>query len=303
MSDGGSNRLPYNPSQRSSQPQHRQQQQQQQQPLQHTAAAQQMGGYMMQQQPTWGGGSGVQQAQYGQAQQQQSIYQQQLYQQHMQQQQQQHQPTDFGGVTAAAAASAGGILPQYHQALMAMGPQGAYNMNQQQAVPPQPMQVLQPRPGRLPADRPIMKLSVGLIETYKEINKTYYEEREARKQARKAKAASKQGGGTQNNGWDDDNFDYIFTPNEIIDNRYKLIKRIGKGSFGQVVKAIDMQTDKEVAIKIIKSKKPFLLQARTEIALLLQLKDNDPEDEHHIGKKLTVAWPKTTLYQQLVFTC
>jgi len=301
MSDGGSNRLPYNPSQRSSQPQHRQQQQQQQQqPLQHTAAAQQMGGYMMHQQPTWGGGSGVQQAQYGQAQQQQqqqqSIYQQQLYQQHMQQQ----QPTDFGGVTAAAAASAGGILPQYHQALMAMGPQGAYNMNQQQAVvPPQPMQVLQPRPGRLPADRPIMKLSVGLIETYKEINKTYYEEREARKQARKAKAASKQGGGTQNNGWDDDNFDYIFTPNEIIDNRYKLIKRIGKGSFGQVVKAIDMQTDKEVAIKIIKSKKPFLLQARTEIALLLQLKDNDPEDEHHIVKLLTTFMHKN--HQCLVF--
>ena len=67
------------------------------------------------------------------------------------------------------------VLPQqYQQALMAMGPQNAY-MNQQQAVgvplPVQPMQVIQPRPGRLPADRPIMKLSVGLIETYKEINK------------------------------------------------------------------------------------------------------------------------------------
>ena len=116
------------------------------------------------------------------------------------------------------------------------------------------------------------------------LSQTYYEEREARKQARKAKAASKQGSGTQNNGWDDDNFDYIFAQNEIIDNRYKLIKRIGKGSFGQVVKAIDMKTDKEVAIKIIKSKKPFLMQARTEIALLSQLKDNDPEYEHHIGK-------------------
>jgi len=76
----------------------------------------------------------------------------------------------------------------------------------------------------------------------------YYEERGARKQARKAKAAAKQGVGTQNNGWDDENFDYIFSANEIIDNRYKLIKRIGKGS------------------------------------LLSQLKDNDPEDEHHIGK-------------------
>ncbi len=117
------------------------------------------------------------------------------------------------------------------------------------------------------------------------LSQTYYEEREARKQARKAKAASKQqGSGTQNNGWDDDNYDYLFSPNEIIHDRYKLIKRIGKGSFGQVVKAVDMKTDKEVAIKIIKSKKPFLHQARTEIALLSQLKDNDPEDEHHIGK-------------------
>lgn len=176
MSDGGSNqRLPYNQSQRSGQPQHRQQQQQQgQPPHQHTAAAQQMGGYMMHQQPAWGGGGGVQQAQYGQAQQQaQSMYQQQLYQQHMQQQQmqqqqqQQQQPDYGGGVPPAAAATAAGLHPQYQQALMA----NAY-MNQQQAVPlVQPMQVIQPRPGRLPADRPIMKLSVGLIETYKEINK------------------------------------------------------------------------------------------------------------------------------------
>lgn len=45
-----------------------------------------------------------------------------------------------------------------------------------------------------------------------------------------------------------------------------------------------METDKEVAIKIIKSKRPFLLQAKTEIALLMQLKDHDPDDEHHIGK-------------------
>lgn len=167
MSDGGSNqRLPYNQSQRSSQPQHRQQQQQQQQgqpPHQYPAAAQQMGGYMMHQQPAWGGGGGVQQAQYDQAQQQQSIYQQQLYQQHLQQQQmQQQQQADYGNVPPAA-----GLHPQYQQALMA----NAY-MNQQQAVPTQVqhMQVIQPRPGRLPADRPIMKLSVGLIETYKMIN-------------------------------------------------------------------------------------------------------------------------------------
>lgn len=30
---------------------------------------------------------------------------------------------------------------------------------------------IQPRPGRLPKDRPIVKLSVSLIDTYREINR------------------------------------------------------------------------------------------------------------------------------------
>lgn len=42
-------------------------------------------------------------------------------------------------------------------------------------------------------------------------------------------------------------------------------------------------TNKEVAIKIIKSKKPFLMQARTEIELLTLLNENDREDQHNIG--------------------
>jgi hypothetical protein len=159
MSNNSSNqRLPYNQPQRS-QPQHRQQPQPQPQPQQHQhSASQQMGGYMMhQQQPNWV--AGARQAQQYDQQQQQSMYQQQVYQQHIQQQ---HQPTHYG-----AAAAGGGMMPQQHQAMVGGG--HPY-MHQQQAAP-QLMQVLQPRPGRLPADRPIMKLSVGLIETYKEINK------------------------------------------------------------------------------------------------------------------------------------
>ena len=128
---------------------------------------------MMHQQPNWGSGGGARQVQpYGQQQQQQQqqpmYQQQQLYQQHIQQQQQQQQPTHYA---AAAAAGGGGMMPpQHHQAIIGGAHQGAY-MHQQQAMVPQPMQVLQPRLGRLPADRPVMKLSVGLIETYKEINK------------------------------------------------------------------------------------------------------------------------------------
>lgn len=61
-------------------------------------------------------------------------------------------------------------------------------------------------------------------------------------------------------------------------------KRIGKGSFGQVIQAFDKKTNKEVAIKIIKSKRPFLMQARTEIELLTLLNNNDPEDQNNIGE-------------------
>jgi dual specificity tyrosine-phosphorylation-regulated kinase 1 len=59
-------------------------------------------------------------------------------------------------------------------------------------------------------------------------------------------------------------------------DRYEVKQRIGKGSFGQVVRAYDHTNEVEVAIKIIKSKKPFMVQAKTEIKLLKLLVDKDP---------------------------
>jgi dual specificity tyrosine-phosphorylation-regulated kinase 1 len=149
------------------------------------------------------------------------------------------------------------------------------------------------RVGRKPADRPLIKLSVSLIDTYKQINTVYYEDRDARRHARakekSAKALEQQQqqqpgvGGANNHGWDDENYDYIVTQGEIFYNRYKIKERIGKGSFGQVVRAEDIESRREVAIKIIKSKKPFLMQAKTEIELLTHLWEKDPEDQHNIG--------------------
>jgi dual specificity tyrosine-phosphorylation-regulated kinase 1 len=139
-----------------------------------------------------------------------------------------------------------------------------------------------------------------LIDTYKHINTVYYEERDARRAARSKEktgttataaaattAATTSGagpGGANNNGWDDENYDYIVTPGEIFFGRYRMMERIGKGSFGQVVRAEDIETKREVAIKIIKSKKPFLLQAKTEIELLTQLFEKDPKDQHNLGR-------------------
>jgi len=128
------------------------------------------------------------------------------------------------------------------------------------------------------------KLSVSLIDTYKLINQVYYEKRKRRQEEKAASTASSSGGskkerkGSVNNGYDDEHYDYIVKSGEIFNDRYEVSTVIGKGSFGQVVKAYDSTRGESVAIKIIKSKKPFLQQAKTEIELLQFLNTKDPTD-------------------------
>jgi serine/threonine protein kinase len=74
-------------------------------------------------------------------------------------------------------------------------------------------------------------------------------------------------------------------------NRYIVKKKLGKGSFGQVVQAVDKLTGEHVAIKIVKSKNLFLRQARLEIDLLKQLNELDPHDQSFIVRlKDTFIW-------------
>ncbi|VDD83097.1 unnamed protein product [Mesocestoides corti] len=69
----------------------------------------------------------------------------------------------------------------------------------------------------------------------------------------------------------DANFDYIVRPGEVWMNRYFMDSLIGKGSFGQVMKARDFVMNEDVAIKIIKNKRAFTNQAREEIRLLTKM--------------------------------
>ena len=54
--------------------------------------------------------------------------------------------------------------------------------------------------------------------------------------------------------------------------RYEVLKEIGKGSFGQVVKAYDHKTQSHVALKIVRNEKRFHRQAQEEIRILEALK-------------------------------
>ena len=136
------------------------------------------------------------------------------------------------------------------------------------------------------SDRPVYKLSVKLIDTYKYINKIYYANKAAQLASKgssshhNTEAVLTGRGGPNNDGYDDSNYDYIIMNGaDVIADRYIIKQRLGKGSFGQVVAAYDPQTKRDVAIKIIKSKKPFLIQAQTEIGLL-QLVDEKQVDEN-----------------------
>lgn len=93
--------------------------------------------------------------------------------------------------------------------------------------------------------------------------------------------------GPHNNGYDDENHDYILQPGEIFNNRYQIECHIGKGSFGQVAKAYDSVEQQDVAIKIIKNKKPFHDQAQIEIKLLEMMNKHDSDCKYYVVKLKT----------------
>ena len=87
-----------------------------------------------------------------------------------------------------------------------------------------------------------------------------------------------------NDGFDDENHDYIIRSGEKFLDRYEIDSLIGRGSFGQVVKAYDHEAQEHVAIKIIKNKKPFLVQAQIEVRLLEMMNRTDHDDKYHVVK-------------------
>ena len=65
-------------------------------------------------------------------------------------------------------------------------------------------------------------------------------------------------------GYDDENGSYIRVYNDHIAYRYEVVDLLGKGSFGQVVKAYDHKNKEYVALKIIRNKKRLVFFFCTE---------------------------------------
>ncbi|XP_075743079.1 dual specificity tyrosine-phosphorylation-regulated kinase 4-like isoform X1 [Rhipicephalus microplus] len=89
-------------------------------------------------------------------------------------------------------------------------------------------------------------------------------------------------GAGQNGGYDDETGSYIKVMHDHIAYRYEILEVIGKGSFGQVIRAFDHKTKEHVALKIIRNKKRFHQQALIEVKILDHLKKKDKDQYHNV---------------------
>ena len=77
---------------------------------------------------------------------------------------------------------------------------------------------------------------------------------------------------------DDQDGYYKTNIGEVI-QKYKVTAVLGKGVFGSVVRAINVDTQEEVAIKIVRSRDVYRMSGETERNILKFLNDNDPRSK------------------------
>jgi len=77
---------------------------------------------------------------------------------------------------------------------------------------------------------------------------------------------------------DDKEGHYIIVPDDIIHRRYRTVRLLGQGTFGKVVEAVDNETSKRVAIKIIRAVPKYRDASKMEVRVLQKLKERDPRN-------------------------
>ncbi|KAJ2653620.1 dual specificity protein kinase yak1 [Coemansia sp. RSA 1250] len=131
--------------------------------------------------------------------------------------------------------------------------------------------------------RPLLNMTVDIVDTYRKCHSEFYYE-SARRPRRVLTHPSD---GVKNDGFDNENSDYILYVNDVIGEReghqYLILEMLGSGTFGQVVKCQNIKTGEFVAVKVIKNKTAYYNQSLMEVQMLdLLNKKFDIDDRHHI---------------------
>uniref|UniRef100_L7JDJ3 Serine/threonine-protein kinase ppk15 n=1 Tax=Pyricularia oryzae (strain P131) TaxID=1143193 RepID=L7JDJ3_PYRO1 len=118
---------------------------------------------------------------------------------------------------------------------------------------------------------PLQALTVHLPATYRICNPSFKYE-SSRNPRRVLTKPSK---GTKNDGYDNEDSDYILYVNDILGseeaghkNRYLILDVLGQGTFGQVVKCQNLKTQEVVAVKVIKNRTAYFNQSMMEVSVL-----------------------------------
>ena len=133
---------------------------------------------------------------------------------------------------------------------------------------------------------PLQALTTHLPATYRICNPNFKYE-SSRNPRRVLTKPSK---GVKNDGYDNEDSDYILYVNDILGseeaghkNRYLILDVLGQGTFGQVVKCQNLRTQEVVAVKVIKNKTAYFNQSMMEVSVLDLLNQKlDKNDDHHL---------------------
>jgi len=133
---------------------------------------------------------------------------------------------------------------------------------------------------------PLQALTTHLPSTYRICNPGFQYE-SSRNPRRVLTKPSK---GVKNDGFDNEDSDYILYVNDILGseetnhkNRYLILDVLGQGTFGQVVKCQNLKTQEVVAVKVVKNKTAYFNQSMMEVSVLDLLNGRmDKNDDHHI---------------------
>ncbi|KAL2752580.1 hypothetical protein ACRALDRAFT_1036473 [Sodiomyces alcalophilus JCM 7366] len=133
---------------------------------------------------------------------------------------------------------------------------------------------------------PLQALTAHLPATYRICNPNFKYE-SSRNPRRVLTKPSK---GVKNDGYDNEDSDYILYVNDILGseeaghkNRYLILDVLGQGTFGQVVKCQNLKTQEVVAVKVIKNRTAYFNQSMMEVSVLDLLNTKlDKNDDHHL---------------------
>ncbi|KAF2803712.1 kinase-like protein [Mytilinidion resinicola] len=133
---------------------------------------------------------------------------------------------------------------------------------------------------------PLQALTTHLPSTYRICNPGFKYE-SSRNPRRVLTKPSK---GVKNDGYDNEDSDYILYVNDILGseesghkNRYLILDVLGQGTFGQVVKCQNLKTQEVVAVKVVKNRTAYFNQSMMEVSVLdLLNKQMDKNDDHHL---------------------